>query len=493
MIPDLPDLQCAWALLLHCAVPRSNHYIRSLPPSQVHAYAAGHDRALQKVLRQMVGVSEDIADEEKERIANLSTLPMGLGGMGIRSATRLREAAYWASWADAIPMLKQRCPEAARELVSSLASSQLNSNDCLREVQNSRANLQQAGIALPSWQDIWDGIQPEQATNPEPGEWRHGWQYVASSELEKHFRRTQVEPSLSEDSMSLLRSQSGCCAGRHLTLIPKDAESTFTSERFRGLLQRRLRLPLQFVARRCNGRTCRCLLGERGDHRSACSRAGRLVIRSSPVERMWARVCREGGARVSTNAFLRDMNISNIDVRDGRRIEVLANGLSLYHGTQVAIDATIISPLKANGRAAHNSNRYDGAAIREAIKVKERTYPELVNNPRCKLLVAPVEIGGRWGEDAYNFLVAMAEAKVRASPIILRRALLNAYTRRWTGMISYAVQDAFAASILEDSPAYTMHTDGNEPHTGSLVANDASEAPGIPISDCIDVGELLTA
>ena len=102
---------------------------------------------------------------------------------------------------------------------------------------------------------------------------------------------------------------------------------------------------------------------------------------------------------------------------------------------------------KANRRHALNSHRYDGAAIREAIKVKERTYPELVNNPRCKLLVAPVEIGGRWGEDAYNFLVAMAEAKVRASPIILRRALLNAYIRRWTGMISYAVQDAFAASL----------------------------------------------
>ena len=30
---DLPDLQCAWLLLLYCASPRAQHLLRTLPPS----------------------------------------------------------------------------------------------------------------------------------------------------------------------------------------------------------------------------------------------------------------------------------------------------------------------------------------------------------------------------------------------------------------------------------------------------------------------------
>ena len=82
----------------------------------------------------------------------------------------------------------------------------------------------------------------------------------------------------------------------------------------------------------------------------------------------------------------------------------------------------------------------------------------------------------------------MAEAKVRAYPTILRRALLNAWVRRWTGMISYAVQDAYAASILEEHPAATLATDGMEPSIGLVAAHDASEMPGVA-----GVGELLTS
>ena len=38
-LPHLPDLQCAWLLLLMCASPRTNHAIRTLPPSESVAYA----------------------------------------------------------------------------------------------------------------------------------------------------------------------------------------------------------------------------------------------------------------------------------------------------------------------------------------------------------------------------------------------------------------------------------------------------------------------
>ena len=46
------------------------------------------------------------------------------------------------------------------------------------------------------------------------------------------------------------------------------------------------------------------------------------------MERVLARVCREAGARVATNVFLRDLNL-DVPTEDGRRIEVVANGLPL--------------------------------------------------------------------------------------------------------------------------------------------------------------------
>ena len=33
-IPSVPDLQCAWQLLLQCAGPRCHHVLRTVPPSQ---------------------------------------------------------------------------------------------------------------------------------------------------------------------------------------------------------------------------------------------------------------------------------------------------------------------------------------------------------------------------------------------------------------------------------------------------------------------------
>ena len=121
---------------------------------------------------------------------------------------------------------------------------------------------------------------------------------------------------MSATGRALLRSQSGRCSGRHLALVPVSHESTYSNERFRTLLLRRARQPLDITSSRCNGPSCGANLDPHGDHRAACSRAGRLVRRAAPVERMWARVCREGGARVQTNAFLRDLNL----LRDGRQL-----------------------------------------------------------------------------------------------------------------------------------------------------------------------------
>ena len=83
-------------------------------------------------------------------------------------------------------------------------------------------------------------------------------------------------------------------------------------------------------------------------HRASRALAGVLGRRGHALEFVAARVCREEGARVlSTNVFLLDLDLIGICVQDQRRIEVIVEGLPVFHGAQLAI--TLLSPLRADG------------------------------------------------------------------------------------------------------------------------------------------------
>ena len=80
--------------------------------------------------------------------------------------------------------------------------------------------------------------------------------------------------------------------------------------------------------------------------------SGVLGSRGASLESAAARVCREAGGRVSTNVFLRDdLPVARTD---GRRFEVVVDGLPLFGGAQIAVDTTLVSPVQADGRPAAN-------------------------------------------------------------------------------------------------------------------------------------------
>ena len=82
---------------------------------------------------------------------------------------------------------------------------------------------------------------------------------------------------------------------------------------------------------------------------------------------------------------------------DQRRIEVIVDGLTLWHGAQLAVDTTLVSPLHGDGSARRNAATTSGVALRDARRAKERTYPELTGEgERAKLAVLAAEMGGRW-------------------------------------------------------------------------------------------------
>ena len=55
---------------------------------------------------------------------------------------------------------------------------------------------------------------------------------------------------------------------------------------------------------------------------------------------------------------------------------------------------------------------------------------------------------------------------------MLQTSLTNAWLRRWTGMVTYAIHDAFAASLVEEVPSETAATDGEAPAVGDLLCHN---------------------
>ena len=104
----------------------------------------------------------------------------------------------------------------------------------------------------------------------------------------------------------------------------------------------------------------------------------RARLPSINPERAIARVCQEAGARVGRNVALAAMN-SDVPVHDARRIEVVCNGLPLWrrwHGAQLAVDATLVSPVTRDGRPHDGADNHPGWAVRNAARRKRRqTYP----------------------------------------------------------------------------------------------------------------------
>eukprot|EP00973_Karenia_brevis_P049984 6939815-Karenia_brevis.AAC.1 len=69
------------------------------------------------------------------------TLPLRLGGLGLRSADRLSQPAFWASWADALPMIAARLPELADKVVESLQDYDFERGSCLAELDGATRQL----------------------------------------------------------------------------------------------------------------------------------------------------------------------------------------------------------------------------------------------------------------------------------------------------------------------------------------------------------------
>ena len=99
-----------------------------------------------------------------------------MGVFDVGSSGRVRDAAFWGSWAVCLEMVK-----ATLKLRSGFRSQR---SGCLSSVTRAVNRLLKVGVHVPEWKEIADGLRPQK---PEVAEWEscpgRGWQRHASATI----------------------------------------------------------------------------------------------------------------------------------------------------------------------------------------------------------------------------------------------------------------------------------------------------------------------
>ena len=164
------------------------------------------------------------------------------------------------------------------------------------------------------------------------------------------------------------------------------------------------------------------------------------------------------------------MNI-NVPATDERAIEVLASGLEMNHGAQLAVDITFRSAVTSCG-ARPNAATVDGAVLVEARHNKEMKYAELCDDDRCRLVVVGIETGRRWSPEALSFVEQLAASRAREAPRALQFFSFLAWRKRWCRMLSVSCSRAFAGSLVSSADDQLEGTDGSVPELADLFSAD---------------------
>ena len=86
-----------------------------------------------------------------------ASFPLHMGGLGLRSAHAHRAAAYWASWADTLPALRQHWPPVADRVAQLLMGEARACPPSVAEAIQAAAHLRRVGFEPPPWPALLAG------------------------------------------------------------------------------------------------------------------------------------------------------------------------------------------------------------------------------------------------------------------------------------------------------------------------------------------------
>ena len=249
-----------------------------------------------------------------------------------------------------------------------------------------------------------------------------GWQREAAPRVEENHREFQVFPALSQNVL--------CCVLR--------AEQAVAWPSLRS------RLVLSCGSTPLSSASCCSVVSTFPSLRPRASSADVAVHltlvativqhahglecwggRGFAVESAAARICREAGARVTTNIFVRDLDLG-APIADARRLEVVADGLPLHGGRQLASGVDVLTVKRDDGRQISTGLRWRWRGVRRKLA---------------------------WSQGGSQLKPSLScPSWRRPSPAISHACCDDAQSKRggmrWCAVLSCAAARAFAASLL---------------------------------------------
>ena len=146
-LPGLGDTQVSWLLLLYTAAPRAQFALRTLPPRLTRDFAHAHDARVLTVLSALL-LAEG-PSPLPPAAARVAQLALRHGGLGLRSAALHAPAAYWASWADAVAVLRVRDAPLVNSLVQALDNRSVLEWSPVQDLVQASDALAEAGFEVP--------------------------------------------------------------------------------------------------------------------------------------------------------------------------------------------------------------------------------------------------------------------------------------------------------------------------------------------------------
>ena len=285
-------------------------------------------------------------------------------------------------------MVHQRHPTVARTIIEAIESN--NPSHIAQGVVASMESLRAVGFTIPSWEELIlaENQNRVPVEEEDPSQPRFGRQQEAAVAVHHTFLERELRLLLGETEEVLLRRRpSGFCPlhqsahyardlFRPSTLSVAPAPSSPPPSPLLCTL-----VPVWPSTRQLWPPPISVLEGRS------------LGAQGLSQEIVMARICREAGARVRTNVMVRDLDLGAFNRLDGRRLEIIADGFPLWRGAQLAVDTTLVSPIKADGTARRHAARRNGIALEAARRAKERKYPKLAGRGgRARLVVVGAEV-----------------------------------------------------------------------------------------------------
>ena len=145
--------------------------------------------------------------------------------------------------------------------------------------------------------------------------------------------------------------------------------------------------------------------------------------------------------------LVRRLGLAGCAPDDQRRLDFAVYGLDIFGGLPLCVDATIVSPLSAEGVPHPGCASDHDAVFAQAMRDKYAKYSDLVASDRCVFLVVAAGTGGRWSDDCVRLLRELARFRAASEPPLLRRSMQAAFLRRWWSLLSVALHDSIAAAL----------------------------------------------